>query len=233
VARGRIGGVAGPTDRRTYLRAAGTLAGAVASGALSGCLGGTRGDGGERYLVVAGFTASWARVESPSPDAPPRLRFDAAPVDEEVRADGPGAFVLELANLAESPLHLEPVPSPPFGVVYAVVGRVGGTATAAPGSESGAPSPRFLLWRDYAAEGCEAVVDAGRTVTGCDPPTSPLALGAGETVTRRYELRWETDGLEPGRYVAAGEIPYRGVDEAAYDASLAWRIQFALRERVE
>jgi len=201
------------------------------------------GDAGERYLTVSDFTASWSRVEAPDPGAPPGLRFDAIPAREEIHADAPGKVVLEVANLAENRLAIEAGASPPFGVVYAVASRVGRTATPEP---DGTP-PRFLLWRDYAAEGCEAIRDGGRRVTGCaaggdgsgggggdETPPEPFTLAPGETVSRAYGLRWDAAGMGPGRYVAAGRLPYRAVDESSdRRAVLAWTVQFALRERVD
>ena len=192
--------------RRAFLAAAAGGATAPTAGCLAG---------GEPFLVVSDFGATWSRIDGEST----MLRFDAHPTDDEVTEDDPGTFTLALSNLTRREVTVLDGAVPPFGVLFAV--RAAGAGTATPDADG--DGERFLLWGEYGD--CVRVDDGAVAV--CER-RGQLGIEGGGTVRRTYDLRAGTANLEPGRYLVESRVEYEAGGERG---ALAYAIRFALRER--
>lgn len=148
-----------------------------------------------------------------SPDRPPVVQFDANVPDGEVTADDPGAIAFSLENTGDATEKVFSGTVPPFSVLWAE--HVDGDG-------------RFLLWRDYADEGCVTVTDdhVERCDIGVETPLEP-----GARVEKTYKLRVDPeatpgDGLAPGRYRVADTLSYHGEREPSTEVE--WTVEFTL-----
>ncbi|WP_433624651.1 hypothetical protein [Halomicrococcus sp. NG-SE-24] len=174
----------------------------------------------ERYAFFTGVNADGSththyglKLYRLSPSSSPQLRFDARPVDRGVAPDDPGEIAFAVTNEGETTQEIFSGTVPPFGVLRA---------------EARDADRQFLLWRDYEEEGC-AQVENGRVRAVCDigklTPVEP-----GETVTKRYELRPGTPGMESGSYVVDGTLSYSSEMQEP-STEVEWAVNFALEAR--
>jgi hypothetical protein len=166
----------------------------------------------------------WAvEVYEADPDRDPVVRFDADLVDDAVSAADPGAIAFSLENVGDRTWEVFSGTVPPFGVLWA--------GTVEPASARETPDgDRYLLWRDYEAEGCVRFSDDGRMIS-CDigkiTPIQP-----GETVEKTYELRPENPvgtPLEPGEYVVSDTLSYSRENQGPSE-KVEWRVAFAVEK---
>lgn len=151
------------------------------------------------------------------PDRPPAVEFDATVVDETISLSSPGAIEFSVTNVGDRTEEIFSGTVPPFGVLWAErVERDG----------------RFLLWRDYAEEGCVFFTDEGHLAQcdiGINTPVNP-----GERIAKTYELRQAAertpgDGLAPGRYRVADSLSYSHGDGQRPSTVVDWQVEFEIR----
>lgn len=105
-------------------------------------------------------------------------------VNPRVEPDSPAALEATLSNTTDEAIVVSSGAPSPFGVVWA---------------ESDDGGKPITLWTD-AYEESEYVGTEGKRVEGVDDIGVGEEVGAGESVSRTFEIHEDTPGLEPGTY---------------------------------
>lgn len=150
------------------------------------------------------------------PDRPPAIEFGASVTDETVSSESPGAMELSLTNVGQDTQRIGSGTVPPFGMVTAE-GRAG----------------EFLLWREYADEGCVSFTDDGVIVCSIGVITD---VEPGETIAREYEVLPPSTDVHPRYTAPPGPGDYRiseavgySVGSGAPGSTLSVEVDFTLR----
>lgn len=148
------------------------------------------------------------------PDRSP-VAFDARVRDATVSADDPGAIDFSLTNEGDQPYTIYSRTVPPFSLLWA---------------EERDGHDRFLLWRDYAEEGC-VTIHGERGIAVCDVLTE-TPIQPGETITRTYRIqpgKPESTAIAAGRFVVRDTLTYH-VEQQAPTHNVNWEVTFTLED---